>query len=105
MVGNRVTLFFDLRPLPETTVLQSVAMLPVIVQSQLSHCRIQFLRHMKEFFQLTYKVSGEDDQLTVPSNSGGDGEGEESGGVALSRQLVTLSCIGVGYSNFNKGIM
>ena len=60
---------------------------------------------MKEFFQLTYKVSGEDDELTISSESECGNEREQSEGVTLSRQLVTLSCVGVGYSNFNKGIM
>jgi hypothetical protein len=58
---------------------------------------------MKEFFQLTYKVTGEEETLSAPSDS--DAEGEESEGATLSRLIVTLSCVGVGYSNFNKGIM
>lgn len=61
---------------------------------------------MKEFFQLTYKVTGEESQLKPPADESGCGnEGEGSGGAVLSRQLVTLSCVGVGYSNFNRGIM
>ena len=57
---------------------------------------MQFLRHMKEFFQLTYKVEAEEEE------EGGHGsEGE----VSLSRLVVNLSCVGVGYSNYNRAIM
>ena len=56
--------------------------------------RIQFLRSMKEFLQLTFKVEGKKEELE-----------ELEDGEQLSRLVVTLSCVGVGYSNFNKGIM
>lgn len=59
--------------------------------------RIQFLRSMKEFLQLTFKVEGKEEELESPE--------ELEDGEQLSRLVVTLSCVGVGYSNFNKGIM
>ena len=62
-------------------------------------CRIQFLRYLKEFLQLTYKVSGKEEELKPA-----DDEGEVSG-QKLNRLLVTLSCVGVGYANINRGIM
>ncbi len=57
---------------------------------------------MKEFFQLKYKVTGEEDKL-IPPDEGENECGDEM--EPLSRLLVTLSCVGVGYSNFNRGIM
>ena len=68
---------------------------------------MQFLRHMKEFFQLTYKVEAEEEELGAVANE----EEEEEGGrgsegeVSLSRLVVNLSCVGVGYSNYNRAIM
>ncbi len=53
---------------------------------------------MKEFLQLTFKVDGKEEELKSPEDSEEEGE-------TLSRLIVTLSCVGVGYSNFNKGIM
>ena len=67
--------------------------------------RIQFLRYMKEFFQLTYKVIGEEEVLGE-SASVDDGERRKGeAAVSMNRLLVTLSCVGVGYSNLNRGIM
>lgn len=67
---------------------------------ELSAYSIQFLRYMKEFFQLKYKVTGEEDKL-IPPDEGENECGDEM--EPLSRLLVTLSCVGVGYSNFNRG--
>lgn len=55
---------------------------------------------MKEFFNLTYKEVRAEEKLVSPSESGCGDEG-----VVLSRLLVTLSCVGVGYSNFSRGTM
>ena len=66
--------------------------------------RIQFLRHMRDFFQVVYKVAVQEEELeTAGGGDSGDGEGEER--ETVSRQLVTLSCVGVGFSNYSKGIM
>ena len=62
--------------------------------------RMQFLRHMRDFFQLTYKVESKEEDLHELESSEDD-SGQELG---LRRQIVTLSCVGVGYSNFSKGI-
>ncbi len=56
---------------------------------------VQFLRHLEDFFQLVYKVESKYVVLET------DMDNVES----LNRQLVTLSCVGVGLSNFSKGIM
>ena len=62
--------------------------------------RMQFLRHMRDFFQLTFKIeSKEQDLQESDEDSGQDSE------LSLRRQIVSLSCVGVGYSNFSKGIM
>ena len=60
--------------------------------------RMQFLRHMRDFFQLTYKIESKEQDLQESD----DDSGQE---LSLRRQIVTLSCVGVGYSNFSKGIM
>ncbi len=52
---------------------------------------------MKEFLQLTFKVEGKEEELESLEEL----EDREQ----LSRLVVSLSCVGVGYSNFNKGIM
>ena len=62
--------------------------------------RSQFVEYMKEFFQLTYKVEKKEEKLAAAEESGCGLEGE-----VLTRRIMTLSCLGVGYSNFNKGIM
>ena len=59
--------------------------------------RMQFLRQMRDFFQLTYKIESEEQDLQESDDSGQE--------LSLKRQIVTLSCVGVGYSNFSKGIM
>lgn len=48
---------------------------------------IQFLRHMRDFFQVTYKIDCQEEQMDD-----------------ISRQVVTLTCVGVGFSNFSKGM-
>ena len=68
---------------------------------------MQFLRHMRDFFQLTYKVETTQEELQVDSEEreGEDDDGESGSGHVFSRETVTLSCVGVGYSNFGKGIV
>ena len=61
-------------------------------------CRSQFLRHLKEFFQVNFKVENKKEELGEES----DRNMKEPD---LTRAIVTLSCVGVGYSNFSKGIM
>ena len=50
--------------------------------------RIQFLRHMHDLFQLTYKVDSKQEDVEM-----------------LTRKHTTLTCVGVGYANFTKTIM
>ena len=61
--------------------------------------RIQFLRHMRDFFQIMYKVEVKTEDL----EGSGEDEGEEAN--SITRQLITVSCVGVGFSNYSKGIM
>ena len=61
-------------------------------------CSTQFLRHIKDFFQLAYKVEGKVEELGM-EESNGDSED------CVSRQIVSLSCVGIGFSNFSKGIL
>jgi len=44
---------------------------------------------MRDLFQVTYKVDSKREEI------------EET----LSRQDVTLTCVGVGYANYTKGIL
>ena len=53
---------------------------------------------MRDFFQLTYEIESKEQEL----QGSDEGSGQELG---LKRQIVTLLCVGVGYSNFSKGIM
>ena len=53
---------------------------------------------MRDFFQLTYKIESKEQDLQESDKD----NGQE---LSLRRQIVTLSCVGVGYSNFSKGIM
>ena len=56
---------------------------------------------MRDFFQVVYKVTVQEEELEPEEGSGErGGEGE-----TINRQLVTLSCVGVGFSNFSKGIL
>ena len=57
---------------------------------------------MKVFFQLTYRVESKEEELS--GAEGGSGSELSEDEEVLSRQIVTLSCIGVGYSNFSKTI-
>ena len=54
---------------------------------------------MRDFFQITYKIESKEQDLQEELD---DDAGHE---LSLRRQIVTLSCVGVGYSNFSKGIM
>jgi len=62
---------------------------------------IQFLRHLKEFFQVTFRVETSSEDLKADE----DEEGALGGVPSITRETVTLSCVGVGYSNFSRGIM
>lgn len=63
--------------------------------------RIQFLRHMKDLFQLMYKIEVKEDDLELAEDVGEVDTGRES----VTRQVVTLSCVGIGFLNYSKGIM
>ena len=64
--------------------------------------RIQFLRHMRNFFQIMYKVEVKTEDL----EGSGEDEGEDTEEAnSITRQLITVSCVGVGFSNYSKGIM
>ncbi|XP_064385929.1 RNA 3'-terminal phosphate cyclase-like protein [Halichondria panicea] len=65
---------------------------------ELTEYSTQFLRHIKDFFQLAYKVEGKVEELGM-EESNGDSED------CVSRQIVSLSCVGIGFSNFSKGIL
>ncbi len=56
---------------------------------------IQFLRYLKDFFQLVYKI--ENKEVKLKSND----DGQE----CVSILEVSLSCVGIGLSNFSKGMI
>ena len=61
---------------------------------------------MRDFFQLMYKVDVQEEEMQGGEDQEGeDQEGEEEEEDSITRQLVTLSCVGVGFSNYSKGIM
>lgn len=60
-------------------------------------CSIQFLRHIKDFFQVVYKVESSVEELGEDINNDSND--------FVSRQVVSLSCVGIGFSNFSKGIL
>ena len=58
---------------------------------------------MRDFFQLVYKLEVKE-EVVETERDGEEGAGEEERD-PITRQLVTLSCVGVGFSNYSKGIM
>lgn len=64
--------------------------------------RIQFLRHMRDFFQIMYKVEVKEEDMETELEEEEEVEEERD---TITRQSVTLSCVGVGFSNYSKGIM
>ena len=69
---------------------------------------MQFLRHMRDFFNLMYKIVAKEEEMSQTEGDGREEEEEEKDDrddEYIVRQLVTLSCVGVGFSNVSKGIM
>ena len=54
-------------------------------------CRIKYLQHIRDFFQVMFKV----DPQTVS---------EEEEDMKLGGEKLLLTCVGVGYSNLSKRI-
>jgi len=54
--------------------------------------RIQYLRHIRDFFQVLFKVEAQ----TVS---------EDDEDLKLGGEKLMLTCVGVGYSNLSKKIM
>ncbi len=70
-------------------------------------CSIQFLRHLKQFFQVTFNIQSRKEEIKEDKEDVKDSTGlaKMKAPVELARETVNLSCVGVGYSNFSKGIM
>ena len=68
---------------------------------------MQFLRHMRDFFNLMYKIVAKEEEMSQTEGDGREEEEEKDDrdDEYIVRQLVTLSCVGVGFSNVSKGIM
>jgi len=62
-----------------------------ILTGPLTPYSIQFLRHLKEFFGVMFKIEAQQ----------GDDNDRETGG----ENKVLLSCVGVGYTNINKAMV
>ena len=58
---------------------------------------------MRDFFQLVYKVEVKEEVVDTEEDEEEKAEEEERD--TITRQLVTVSCVGIGFSNFSKGIM
>ena len=56
--------------------------------------RIQFLRHLRDFFQVMFKLD------VIPAAEEGDDEGLRMGG-----DKVALTCVGAGFRNLSKPIL
>jgi len=68
-----------------------------IVTGPLSVSSIYFLRHIKDFFQTTFKIDNE--QI-------GKGAAEDEEELLLGDEnKVNLTCVGVGYANINKALL
>ena len=59
---------------------------------------------MRVFYQLSYIVEATQEELQGErkEREGEDDDGESDSGHVFSRETLTLSCVGVGYSNFGK---
>nr|XP_006822256.1 PREDICTED: RNA 3'-terminal phosphate cyclase-like protein-like [Saccoglossus kowalevskii] len=62
-----------------------------ILTGPLSTYTIQFLRHLRDFFQVMFKIETQLADEDEDRNTGGD--------------KIVLSCLGVGFSNLNKTIL
>lgn len=62
--------------------------------------RIQFLRHIRDFFQVTFNIKA-DKKPRAPSSGDADEEGEE---LRIGADKLILTCVGVGYANVSKPI-
>ena len=72
-------------------------MVILLVSMQLKHFfifafRIQFLRHLKDFTGVMFKIQTQDKDPDDDSKTGG-------------KTKVLLSCVGIGFTNVNKGII
>lgn len=66
---------------------------------ELTPYTIQFLRHIRDFFQVTFSIKV-DKKPVVPSNDENDEEEE----LKLGADKLILTCVGVGYANVSKPI-
>ncbi|XP_041359240.1 RNA 3'-terminal phosphate cyclase-like protein [Gigantopelta aegis] len=67
-----------------------------ILTGPLTSYTIQFLRHIKDFFQIMFKV----DVQEKPNNDDDDDQELQLGG-----EKLVLTCVGVGYANVSKPIL
>ncbi|CAL1530335.1 unnamed protein product [Lymnaea stagnalis] len=66
---------------------------------ELTPYTIQFLRHIRDFFQVTFSIKV-DKRPVVPSTD----ENEEEEELKLGADKLILTCVGVGYANVSKPI-
>ncbi|KAK7087093.1 rRNA-processing endoribonuclease [Halocaridina rubra] len=71
-----------------------------IVLGPLTPYSIHFLRHIRDFFQVTFKIDEYQDNADLFSD--GDKEAEEKEFRCGEKKLV-LTCVGIGYTNVSKG--
>ncbi len=50
-------------------------------------CSVEFLRHMRDYLQVVFKIDSQTESLN-------DGD--------IDREIITLTCVGIGYSNVAK---
>jgi RNA 3'-terminal phosphate cyclase-like protein len=63
--------------------------------------RIQFLRHIRDFFGLVFKI----DVQQMQTETAGDDTADEDHELKLGGDKVILTCTGVGYRNLSKVVL
>lgn len=66
-----------------------------VVTGPLSNYSVQFLRHLRDFFEVTFKI----ENVEVETKENEDGTEEE---LRIGAPKVQLSCMGIGYTNLSK---
>ncbi|GFO01211.1 RNA 3'-terminal phosphate cyclase-like protein [Plakobranchus ocellatus] len=75
-----------------------------IQTGELTPYSIQFLRHIRDFFQVVFNIKVDKKTTSAARGDGtNEGEGEEEE-LKIGGDKLILTCVGVGYSNVSKAI-
>jgi len=67
---------------------------------ELTPYTIQFLRHIRDFFQVTFNIKKAPMPMAPPGED--DEEGEEPSELRVGADKLVLTCVGVGFTNVSK---